>query len=42
MMASAQIIEPKETPQLEFALQLKVTLGETYTWYQGYHHQRWC
>ena len=30
MMASAQVIEPKETPQLEFALQLKVTLGETY------------
>ncbi len=28
---NAQVIEPKETPQLEFALQLKVTLGETYT-----------
>jgi hypothetical protein len=27
---SAQAYPPKETPQLEFALQLKVTLGETF------------
>ena len=30
MIASAQVNAPKETPQLEFALQLQVTLGETY------------
>ena len=30
MIASAQVNEPKETPQLEFAMQLKVTLGESY------------
>lgn len=30
MNASAQVTEPKDTPQMEFALQLKVTLGEAY------------
>lgn len=40
MMASAQVIEPKETPQLEFALQLKVTLGETYSCGETQHGQR--
>ena len=30
MTASAQVAEPKDTPQLEFALQLKVTLGDSY------------
>lgn len=28
---SAQVTPPKETPQLEFVMQLKVTLGETYS-----------
>jgi len=37
---SAQVIEPKETPQLEFALQLKVTLGETYTIDETQHGKR--
>ncbi len=40
MTASAQIIAPKETPQLEFALQLKVTLGETYTIDNTQHGKR--
>jgi len=38
--ASAQVIEPKETPQLEFALQLKVTLGDTYTIDDTQHGKR--
>ena len=38
--ASAQVSEPKETPQLEFALQLKVTLGETYQVGDTQHGQR--
>ena len=29
--ASAQVALPKDTPQLEFVMQLRVTLGETYT-----------
>lgn len=29
--ASSQVAEPKETPRLEFVMQLRVTLGETYT-----------
>ncbi|MBQ8936889.1 MAG: DUF3237 domain-containing protein [Prevotella sp.] len=29
--ASAQVSAPKETPQLEFVMQLRVTLGEVYT-----------
>ena len=37
---SAQFIEPKETPQLEFALQLKVTLGETYRVGETQHGER--
>ena len=36
----AQVIEPKETPQLEFALQLKVTLGETYRVGETQHGER--
>ena len=40
MMASAQVIEPKETPQLEFTLQLKVTLGETYRVGETQHGER--
>ena len=38
--ASAQVTEPKDTPQLEFALQLKVTLGETYSCGETQHGQR--
>lgn len=38
--ANSQIIEPKETPQLEFALQLKVTLGETYRVGETQHGER--
>ncbi len=38
--AGAQVLEPKETPQLEFALQLKVTLGETYTIDETQHGKR--
>ena len=40
MSASAQVAEPKNTPQLEFALQLKVTLGEAYTSGETQHGQR--
>ena len=40
MSASAQIAEPQNTPQLEFALQLKVTLGEAYTCGETQHGQR--
>ena len=29
--ASAQVEVPKDTPQLEFVMQLKVTLGEAYS-----------
>ena len=36
----AQVTEPKDTPQLEFALQLKVTLGETYSCGETQHGQR--
>ena len=38
--ASAQVAEPQNTPQLEFALQLKVTLGEAYTCGETQHGQR--
>ena len=38
--ACAQMTEPKDTPQLEFALQLKVTLGETYSCGETQHGQR--
>ena len=37
---SAQVQEPKDTPQLEFALQLKVTLGETYSCGETQHGRR--
>jgi hypothetical protein len=37
---SAQVEAPKDTPQLEFALQLKVTLGETYSCGETQHGRR--
>ena len=40
MSASAQVAEPQNTPQLEFALQLKVTLGDAYTCGETQHGQR--
>ena len=40
MTGSAQVTLPKETPQLEFALQLQVTLGETYQVGDTQHGQR--
>ena len=40
MNAKAQIAEPKDMPQLEFAFQLKVTLGETYSCGETQHGQR--
>ena len=40
LTASAQVTEPKDTPQLEFALQLKVTLGESYDVGETQHGQR--
>ena len=40
LAASAQVSEPQNTPQLEFALQLKVTLGEAYTCGETQHGQR--
>ena len=40
MSAHAQVSEPKNTPQLEFALQLKVTLGEAYSCGETQHGQR--
>ena len=40
MSASAQVSEPQNTPQLEFALQLKVTLCEAYTCGETQHGQR--
>ena len=40
MNVSAQAYPPKETPQLEFALQLKVTLGETFHIEQTPHGRR--
>lgn len=39
-VATAQVTEPKHTPELAFALQLKVTLGETYTCGETQHGQR--
>ncbi len=38
--ADAQTYPPKDTPQLEFALQLKVTLGEIYTCGETQHGKR--
>jgi hypothetical protein len=40
MTASAQVAELKDTPQLEFALQLKVTLGDSYDVGETQHGQR--
>ena len=40
LSASAQVSEPQNTPQLEFALQLKVTLGEAYSCGETQHGQR--
>ena len=40
LTASAQVTEPKDTPQLEFALQLKVTLGDSYDVGETQHGQR--
>ena len=37
---SAQVSEPKDTPQLEFALQLKVTLGEVFNCGDTQHGRR--
>ena len=38
--AGAQVEIPKDTPQLEFALQLKVTLGEAYSCGDTQHGRR--
>ena len=38
--AQAQVTEPKNTPKLEFALQLKVTLGEAYSCGETQHGRR--
>lgn len=40
MNASAQVTEPKDTPQMEFALQLKVTLGDAYSCGETQHGRR--
>ena len=40
MNASAQVETPKDTPQLEFALQLKVTLGEAFAINNTQHGRR--
>lgn len=40
MAVHAQAYPPKDTPQLEFALQLKVTLGETFTVGETQHGKR--
>ena len=40
LTVSAQVTEPKDTPQLEFALQLKVTLGKSYDVGETQHGQR--
>jgi len=39
-LASAQVTEPKNTPELEFALQLKVTLGDAYNCGETQHGVR--
>ena len=38
--SSAQVETPKDTPQMEFVMQLKVTLGETYSCGETQHGQR--
>ena len=40
MTSSAQVEEPKEKPQLEFAMQLKVTIGEAYSCGETQHGER--
>lgn len=40
LTASAQVAEPQNTPQLEFAFQLKVTLGEAYSCGETQHGRR--
>ena len=40
MSASAQVAEPQNTPPLEFALQLKVMLGDAYSCSETQHGQR--
>lgn len=40
MSANAQVSEPQNTPQLEFALQLKVTLGDAYSCGETQHGRR--
>ena len=40
MNASAQVTEPKDMPQMEFALQLKVTLGDAYSCGETQHGRR--
>lgn len=40
LIADAQTYPPKDTPQLEFALQLRVTLGETFSIENTQHGRR--
>ena len=40
LKSSGQAYEPKETPQLEFVMQLKVTLGEAYSLGETPHGRR--
>ena len=40
LTTSAQTYSPKDTPQLEFALQLRVTLGETFSIENTQHGRR--
>ena len=40
MNVSAQVEAPKDTPQLEFVMQLKVTLGQTYSCGETQHGRR--
>ncbi|MBR5053108.1 MAG: DUF3237 family protein, partial [Bacteroidaceae bacterium] len=40
LQAFAQVELPKETPQLEFAMQLKVTIGEPYSCGETQHGER--
>ena len=40
LQAGAQVEAPKQTPQLEFAMQLKVTTGEAYSCGETQHGQR--
>ena len=40
LMANAQTYPPKDTPQLEFALQLRVTLGEAFSIENTQHGRR--